>query len=196
MLESLAVDKNPLIAWRAQNSLNLARGRRTVTDLKPPGFKSSSAAQLARTGNHLPFSDAMSATEETINFLKLIARKSSTPPRRLAELARHPDARIRAAVAENANSPLELIWLLAKDMDQEVKLKVTENYNCPVEVLEALKENEDSYVAWQARSVLHRLLNPNQPNPYMEGINGGNNAGNSRMDSSTRIKAVTSRELP
>jgi hypothetical protein len=51
-------------------------------------------------------------------------------------------------------------------------------------------------VAWQARSVLHRLLNPNQPNPYMEGINGGNNAGNSRMDSSTRIKAVTSRELP
>jgi hypothetical protein len=195
ILEMLIVDKNPLIAWRAQNSLNAARGRRTVTDLKPTGGKvNARSLPLSHTGNHLPYSEALAATEETINFLKLIARKSSTPPRRLAELARHPDARVRAAVAENANSPLELIWLLAKDHDQEVKLKVTENYNCPTDVLEALKEDSDSYVAWQARSVLHRLTNPNQPNPYLDPDLDNNR--NTRLDSTTRIKAVTSRELP
>lgn len=190
ILELLAVDKNPLIAWRAQNSLNAARGRRTVTDLKPPAWKSTSARNAqSRTGNHLPYSEELAATEETINFLKLIARKSSTPPRRLAELARHPDVRVRAAVAENANSPLELIWLLSRDQSPEVKLKVTENYNCPQDVLETLKDDVDPYVSWQARSVLHRLNNNSgqPPTPFVD---------NSVINSSTRTRAVTSRELP
>jgi hypothetical protein len=181
----LAIDKNPLIAWRAQNSLNIAKGKRTVTDLKPQTAKQRTRpVEMVRTGNYrLPYSEALAATEETIAFLKLIARKTNTPARRLAELAKHPDASVRASVAENANAPAELLWVLVKDVEQEVKLKLIENYNCPLEILEALKDDADSYVSWQARSVLHRLTNEAQPNPFIE-------------NSSTKIRAVTSRELP
>ncbi len=190
ILEMLAADKNPLIAWRAQNSLNLARGRRTVTDLRLPEWqakkKSATASQEVQstTGNHctLPFSEQLSATEETIAFLKLIAHKTNTPARRLAELARHPDWRIRSAVAENANTPLELLWLLAKDGVPEVKLKITENYNCPLDLLETLKEDVDPYVAWQAKSVLNRILCGTQTQP----------SGEHQV---TRPRTVISREL-
>ncbi|MGH9549707.1 MAG: hypothetical protein ACRD3W_10040, partial [Terriglobales bacterium] len=175
LLEMLTNDRNPLIAWRAQNHLNESQGRQTVHDIKLPDWKKMGEAQT-QTGNHrhlhapsLPYSEELSASEETISFLKLIARKTNTPARRLAELARHPDPRVRAAVAENANTPLELIWLLAKDEQQDVKLKVTENYNCPVDVLETLKEDDDSFVAWQARSVLSRLTAGPQAQVYMDG---------------------------
>jgi hypothetical protein len=160
VLELLANDKNPLIAWRAQNNLNAARGRRTVTDVKLPDWQAMAKKQAAVTHHKLPFSDDLTASEETIAFLKLIARRTNTPLRRLSELSRHPDARVRASVAENANTPHELLWLLVKDADQEVRLKITENYNCPVEILEALREDSDPYVAWQARSVITKINNP------------------------------------
>jgi hypothetical protein len=159
VLEFLANDKNPLIAWRAQNNLNAARGRRTVTDVKLPDWQAIQRKQAATTHHKLPYSDELCASEETIAFLKLIARRTNTPARRLSELSRHPDPRVRASVSENANTPLELLWLLAKDNDQEVRLKITENYNCPVEILEALREDSDPYVAWQARSVINKINN-------------------------------------
>jgi len=185
ILEMLTADKNPLIAWRAQNSLNLSRARRTVTDLRLPNWENKPKDKTSVTqtsNNHLPFSDELSATEETVAFLKLIARKTNTPPRRLAELARHPDARIRAAVAENANTPLELLWLLAKDSEPEVKLKITENYNCPLDLLETLREDSDPYVAWQARSVVNRIVGNSQPQTSTD-----NNV--------TRPRSVISRDL-
>jgi hypothetical protein len=188
ILEMLAVDKNPLIAWRAQNSLSIARGRRTVTDLRPSKAPKARPVQMTRTGQFVPFAEELANTDETINFLRLIARKSGTPIRRLAELASHPDTRVREAVAENANTPPELLWTLARDKSIEVKLKVTENYNCPIEILEALKDDCETYVCWQARSVLHRLNNPNQPNPFME--------SSSVISSTTNLRIVTSRELP
>ncbi|HEY9719645.1 MAG TPA: hypothetical protein V6C69_19355, partial [Trichormus sp.] len=97
-------------------------------------------------------------------------------------LARHPDWRIRSAVAENANTPLELLWLLAKDGVPEVKLKITENYNCPLDLLETLKEDADPYVAWQAKSVLNRILCGTQTQP----------SGEHQV---TRPRTVISREL-
>lgn len=155
ILETLAGDKNPLIAWRAQTHLSQTKGRRTVTDLRP--IISKTVQQPSSVQPSLPYSEELSATEETISFLRLIARRTNTPPRRLAELARHPDARVRAAVAENGNTPIELLWHLAKDATQEVKLRITENCNCPIEVLEALKDDSDSYVSWQARAVINRI---------------------------------------
>jgi hypothetical protein len=92
------------------------------------------------------------------SFLKVIAQKSSTPARRLAELAKHANKEIRALVAENANAPIETLWILAKDPAAEVKLKLTENYNCPIEIIEALQEDKDSFVSWQARNILVKLM--------------------------------------
>lgn len=46
----------------------------------------------------------------------------------------------------------------SKDSESLVKTKVTDNYNCPIEILEAMKEDEDAYVAYQAHSVLNRVL--------------------------------------
>jgi hypothetical protein len=88
----------------------------------------------------------------------VIAQKSTTPPNRLAELSKHANKEIRAIVAENANAPVETLWNLSKDSVAEVKLKLTENYNCPIEIIEALQDDKDSYVAWQARNILLKLM--------------------------------------
>ncbi len=61
-------------------------------------------------------------------------------------------------VAENANSPLETLWFLSRDQVADVKLKLTENYNCPIEIIEALQDDKDSYVSWQARNILSKLM--------------------------------------
>ena len=66
VLEFLANDKNPLIAWRAQNNLNTARGRRTVNDLKLPDWQAMAKKQAATTHHKLPYSDELSASEETM----------------------------------------------------------------------------------------------------------------------------------
>lgn len=167
VLELLLNDKNPLIAWRAQNHANDIQGR-TVQELKLPDWSKYTPPPSPKQAP-LPISSDLSATEETVAFLKLIARRTNTPARRLAELARHPDPRVRSAVAENANTPLELLWLLAKDPNQDVKLKVTENYNCPVDILEGMKEDPDEFVAWQARSVLTRIVSGPQAQQIVDG---------------------------
>jgi hypothetical protein len=163
ILKMLSNDTSPLVAWRAKNSLYLLKaGARTVTNLEQmPQALHSDAPR--RTAN--PFKSLVPTTraepdpnEEELNFLKVIAQKTSTPARRLAELAKHANKEVRALVAENANSPLETLWYLAKDPVAEVKLKLTENYNCPIEIIEALQEDKDSFVSWQARNILVKLM--------------------------------------
>jgi len=153
-LNLLVKDRNPLIAWRAQN---------TVFQIKEAQRAAQKAKELAllesqKEAVHHVKEAKIATTEETIAFLQVIARKTNTPARRLDDLARHADPRVRAAVAENANAPAEILWILAKDPDSTVKTKVTDNYNCPIEILEAMKEDEDAYVAYQAHSVLNRIL--------------------------------------
>ncbi len=152
-LNLLVKDRNPLIAWRAQNTVN------QIKDLQKATEKAKERALLeAQKEPAQPVARDIATTEETIAFLQVIARKTNTPVRRLDDLARHADPRIRAAVAENANAPAEILWILAKDSDSSVKTKVTDNYNCPIEILESMKEDEDAYVAYQAHSVLNRIL--------------------------------------
>jgi hypothetical protein len=164
ILKMLSNDTSPLVAWRAKNSLYLLKaGARTGTNLAqmPQGLLSSDLSKRAPN----PFknlapgrSEPEAVNEEELNFLKVIAQKTSTPPRRLTELAKHANKEIRALVAENANAPLETLWTLAKDPAAEVKLKLTENYNCPIEIIEALQEDKDSFVSWQARNILIKLM--------------------------------------
>jgi hypothetical protein len=154
-LNLLVKDRNPLIAWRAQNTVSqIKEGQRAAQKAKEAALTQAKAEPV-----HQSVKEAkIATTEETIAFLQVIARKTNTPARRLDDLARHADPRIRAAVAENANAPAEILWILAKDSDSAVKTKVTDNYNCPIEILEAMKEDEDAYVAYQAHSVLNRIL--------------------------------------
>ncbi len=156
-LNLLVKDRNPLIAWRAQNTVS------QIKEAHKAAQKAKDAALLeiqkeAKEAVHHVKEAKIATTEETIAFLQVIARKTNTPARRLDDLARHADPRVRAAVAENANAPPEILWILAKDADSSVKTKVTDNYNCPIEILEAMKEDEDAYVAYQAHSVLNRIL--------------------------------------
>lgn len=153
-LNLLVKDRNPLIAWRAQNTVS------QIKEAQKAAQKAKDAAllEIQKEAVHHVKEAKIATTEETIAFLQVIARKTNTPPRRLDDLARHADPRVRAAVAENANAPPEILWILAKDADSTVKTKVTDNYNCPIEILEAMKEDEDAYVAYQAHSVLNRIL--------------------------------------
>ncbi len=153
-LNLLVKDRNPLISWRAQNTVS------QIKEAHKAAQKAKDAALLEtqKEAAHHVKEAKIATTEETIAFLQVIARKTNTPPRRLDDLARHADPRVRAAVAENANAPPEILWILAKDADSSVKTKVTDNYNCPIEILEAMKEDEDAYVAYQAHSVLNRIL--------------------------------------
>lgn len=71
-------------------------------------------------------------------FLGVIAERSTTPPRRLAELAVHPDVLIRCMVAANPNATPEILWQLAKDKSVNVRRKLLTNYNCPQEIINHL----------------------------------------------------------
>ncbi|HEY9679747.1 MAG TPA: hypothetical protein V6C76_17220 [Drouetiella sp.] len=153
-LNLLIKDRNPLIAWRAKNTVSVLKEQQRAAQQAK-----EAALQEAQKENHFAVREAkIASVEETIAFLQVIARKTNTPARRLDELARHTDARVRAAVAENANAPADILWLLSRDPDSTVKTKVTDNYNCPIEILEAMKEDEDAYVAYQAHSQLNRVL--------------------------------------
>lgn len=155
-LNLLIKDRNPLIAWRAQNTVyQIKENQRAAQQSKEAALLQS---QKEKEVAHQIKEAKIATTEETIAFLQVIARKTNTPVRRLEELARHADPRVRGAVAENANAPAEILWQLSKDPESLVKTKVTDNYNCPIEILEAMKEDEDAYVAYQAHSVLNRVL--------------------------------------
>lgn len=153
-LNLLVKDRNPLIAWRAQNTVSQIKEAQKAAQKA----KDTALLETQKEAVHHVKEAKIATTEETIAFLQVIARKTNTPPRRLDDLARHADPRVRAAVAENANAPAEILWILARDPDSSVKTKVTDNYNCPIEILEAMKEDEDAYVAYQAHSVLNRIL--------------------------------------
>jgi hypothetical protein len=163
ILKMLSNDTSPLVAWRAKNSLYLLKaGARTGTNMAqmPQGLHTPDASKRSPNPfkNLVPGRSEPEVNEEELNFLKVIAQKTSTPTRRLADLAKHANKEIRALVAENANASLETLWYLSKDSAAEVKLKLTENYNCPIEIIEALQEDKDSFVSWQARNILIKLM--------------------------------------
>jgi hypothetical protein len=156
VLRALCDDANPLVSWRANNTLSvLAGSAKTARRSQPIQVAEeeacSDASELA------PKSRSKDQSDEQVEFLKLVAQKSNTPARRLIELAKHENSQIRATVAENANTPLEALWSLAKDAVADVKVKLADNYNCPLEIIEMLQQDSDDYVAWRARTILSKL---------------------------------------
>jgi hypothetical protein len=166
VLKGLCNDPSPLVAWRARNTLSLltsGTGTRTVKEAALPADEPTGHDPLSESAQANPELPVSKLTQEEVEFLQLIAQKPSTPGRRLSQLAKHANARIRAAVAENANTPVEALWLLLKDAAAEVKVKLADNYNCPLEILEHLQQDKDQYVAWRARSILAKAKGESYP---------------------------------
>jgi hypothetical protein len=164
VLKALCHDESPLVCWHAKQTLDLfakqmADQSEEVRGSSRPIHQTADVIAIMQERLPIRFSDSV----EEIEFLKLIAGKTTTPGYRLATLAKHPNPEIRGLVAENTNAPQEVFWLLAKDTVVEVKAKLTDNYNCPVEVLEHLQDDPDSYVAWQSKNIITKLLGKDVP---------------------------------
>lgn len=167
VLRALVDDPSPLVSWRAQNTLSMVAelpgSQETSTSCETRPRRQPKKSQAAKQQNR-----QRDQSPEEIEFLVLVAQKPTTPGRRLAQLAEHDNAQVRAAVAENANCPLEALWTLAKDLVAEVKVKLADNYNCPVEIIESLQEDADQYVVWRARTVLAKLNGESGPELVLE----------------------------
>lgn len=152
--------------WNGLNSDNAQRAyiqqKDTVKDLKfsaPPKSgppKAPAAASIVEPPQG-------ASPEETLAFYLMLATKLSTPPAKLAELAKHESVEVRAAVAENVSTPAEGFALLSQDSHSQVKLRVLDNSACPISVIEALCEDNDPYVAYEAKNQYKRLnINPSR----------------------------------
>jgi hypothetical protein len=81
---------------------------------------------------------------------KILARPSDWShhqhPGVLAQLAGHPDRKVRSGVAWNAGCPPGLLALLAQDPDRGVRQALAGNPICPPEVLQQLIQDPDLVV--------------------------------------------------
>jgi hypothetical protein len=75
----------------------------------------------------------------------------------LEQLALHPSASVREAVADNMNTPIDTLWLLAADECADVRYAIAENHNVPLAILSSLSEDENPYVACRAGATIARL---------------------------------------
>lgn len=159
ILRELSRDRNPLIATTAQASLHSVR--ETLMNALPPSslFEKKNAADTAEQKSTELCAEGPQKPEQLGDeeFLLMIANKSTTPPRRLKDLANHAQSAIRASVASNPNTPAEVLWLMARDADPTVKIKLAGNCNLPEEILDILKEDKDSFVAKAALKVQNKL---------------------------------------
>lgn len=163
LVVDLLTDANPLVSLRAYEVLNERR--------KKAGLEPIIDRRKVNTVNELP---ALSPTDskikaakeapitasgahEAIEFLRMMAKRHSTPIQRLAELATHPDTLVRAAVARNSKSPIDVLWSLVNDKNSEVKQGLIKNESCPLELLWALRNDPDQTVSTDARRELDKF---------------------------------------
>jgi hypothetical protein len=154
VLLKLCDDPSPLVSEKAKNilyeqsksAISQKTGENPIVVKRPAEANPvkavfpeiSSENTLCETGHS---ANAKSKKELELierEFLQVIAEKSTTPPRRLAELAVHPDKIIRGIIAANPNSTPEILWQLAKDESMDVRRKLLGNYNCPEEIINHL----------------------------------------------------------
>jgi hypothetical protein len=100
---------------------------------------------------------AVSIVNTAMFILERLAIDPCTPPSFLQQIAEHPDADLRAIVAENQNAPLEVIEMLARDSDVNVRYQLAENHNISVIVLHSLSQDDNAYVACRAQQTLERI---------------------------------------
>jgi hypothetical protein len=151
ILRALTKDRNQLVAWVAQNSLNNLKKKLGENATKLDEKTTQSARERI---DALLKRSTKTADGDEVAVLEMTARADTTSAARLGELANHESARVRAAVAENSNTPLHALWSLVRDVDPNVKIKLTFNCNCPIEILEVIKGDKDSFVAQKAKDIL------------------------------------------
>ena len=156
ILRELSRDRNPLIATTAQNALHSVR-ESLMNALPPSSLFSKKTTASGQSIEPVKQSEAETELQGDEEFLLMISRKTTTPARRLKELANHANAKIRAAVAENGNTPSDVLWLMARDADPNVKIKLAQNCNLPEEILDILKEDRDAMVAKAAHKMQTKL---------------------------------------
>lgn len=151
LVVDLLQDANPLISLRAYEILNERRKANglapitnktkltTVSDL--PALKPGST--YVRDEPPITASGAYAV----VVFLKMIARKYSTPSERLSELANHFDPEVRAEVAKNSNLPIDAMWTLVNDTEAMVKRSLLENESVPEELIQELQKDSDQTVS-------------------------------------------------
>ncbi len=134
MNQSLKSAENPIVGPNPTQETNKIIAKRNDF----PQISSENA--ICKSPLSLKSGDKSKTEPEFITneFLQVIAERSTTPPRRLAELAMHPDKLIRCMVAANPNATPEILWHLAKDDSIDVRRKLLSNYNCPEEVINYL----------------------------------------------------------
>jgi len=129
----------------------LRRHRRHLSVVEPDryAYDGSSAPPPEPLGSNL--------VNTAMFILERLASDPYTPPTFLKQLADHPDADLRAVVAENKNTPLEVVVMLAKDSDVNVRYQLAENHNLSMIVLQSLVHDDNPYVACRAQQTLSRL---------------------------------------
>ncbi len=137
LLVRLCDDNSPLVAEKAKNIL-YEKTKHLLKSGQNPILVPSVKVEIAQQAKTEKINDQESKLIER-EFLAVIAERSTTPARRLAELAMHPDSTIRSLVATNPNITPEIFWRLAKDPLPEVRIKLLGNYNCPKDVIEYVK---------------------------------------------------------
>jgi hypothetical protein len=97
------------------------------------------------------------AREASTKSLQRIAEHPHTTPQTLRELACHPAAEVKLAVAENHNCPEDVLAVLSCDENLDVRYILAESYHVPKVILDHLAEDDNPYVAFRAQKTLQRL---------------------------------------
>lgn len=162
IITELSNDTNPLVSLRACYALDERRKTHEAILAKqpPPAQTIKDIPNLQAYNKYMQPGAAQNLSQQTtpeaIEFLKIVAERTSTPPQRLAELSNHPSAEVRSAVALNTNTPLAVLWRLSLDLDPVVKSALTKNQGCPIELLRELMRDGDRAVRRQAQNEIAR----------------------------------------
>ena len=161
LVVDLLQDSNPLISLRAYEILN---ERRKANGLAPITNKTKlttvSDLPALKPGTTYVRDEppiTASGAYAVVVFLKMIARKYSTPSERLSELANHFDPEVRAEVAKNSNLPVDAMWTLVNDTEAMVKRSLLQNESVPEELIQELQKDSDQTVAKAARAEMKKF---------------------------------------
>ena len=74
--------------------------------------------------------------------LYILAGRTTTPPKQLAQLANHPNTKIRRRIAENPFTPAKALRKLAYDENLETRMAVACNPASPDDVVDHLVQTD------------------------------------------------------
>jgi hypothetical protein len=114
----------------------------------------------------------MDSLKMTVPFVYSLLTAASQIEPQLEPFFRHPDARVRARVAEHPRLPVERIFQFAADGSPEVRISISDNPSTPLALVEVLSQDDHPDVRYaiaeNANTPLHLLKDLlNDENPYV-----------------------------